>query len=455
MALERDAWGERLPRHLGLLSSIAVLVGSTIGSGIFRVPAAVAGGLPVAGPFLLVWVVGGLIALCGALTLAELAAALPRSGGVFAYILEGFGPLPAFLFGWAELAVVRASALGAIATVFAEYLGFFVPLTPGEIRLVAAAAILLVGAFNYVGVDLAAAVMNLTTVAKYVALAALGALGFLVGRGSAAHFTPLWSGAINLSVMATVLVTVMWAYDGWADLSFVGGEVRDPTRNLPLALVLGTASIVAVYLLINLSFLYLVPLPEMAGAKLIAATAAARIPLLGAAGAGIISAVVVVSCFGTLNGSMLTGPRILFAMSDRGLFFPVIARVSPRFKTPSVAIWLATALGVGYVLFNNFQQLADRFILGIWPFYALAVAAVFVLRRSRPDLPRPYLTWGYPVVPLLFLIGSVGIVVNALVTEPINTGITFAIILAGIPVWFIWRARGRGRNRSVTPPPAS
>ncbi|HET8648687.1 MAG TPA: amino acid permease [Gemmatimonadales bacterium] len=448
MTTPRDAWGERLPRHLGFWTSVAVLIGSTIGSGIFRVPATVAANLTTAGPALLVWVVGGLVALCGALTLAELAAALPRSGGVFAYILEAFGPLPAFLFGWAELAVIRASALGAIATVFAEYLGHFVPLSAMGVRYLAAAAIVLVGGFNYVGVNLAAVVMNLTTVAKYAALAALGVLAFVAGQGSSANFSPAWSGALNLSTLATVLVTVLWAYDGWADLSFVGGEVKNPTRNLPLALVTGTVAIVAVYFVINLAYVYLVPIPEMAHSKLIAATAAERIPLLGAAGASIISAVVMVSCFGTLNGSMLTGPRILFAMSDRGLFIPSIARVSPRFQTPSVAIWLATALGVGYVLFNNFQQLADRFILGIWPFYALAVAAVFVFRRSRPELERPYRTWGYPVVPILFLVASVGMVVNALITDPINTGLTFLIILAGVPVYYIWRNR---RSRDAQP----
>jgi amino acid transporter len=178
----------------------------------------------------------------------------------------------------------------------------------------------------------------------------------------------------------------------------------------------------------------------MAGAKLIAATAADRIPLLAGAGGAVVSGIVILSCFGALAGSMMTGPRIFFAMADRGLFFRGIARVSPRFQSPSTAIWLATALGVTYVLLNDFQQLADKFILGIWPFYALAVSAVFVLRRTRPDLPRPYRTWGYPVVPLLFLLASVGMVVNALWTDPVNTGITFAIILAGIPVYFGWRA---------------
>jgi amino acid transporter len=440
MLPERDAWGERLPRHLGLWSSVAVLIGSTIGSGIFRVPAAVAERLQDPGPVFLAWTIGGVIALFGALTLAELAGALPRSGGVFAYILESFGPLPAFLFGWSELTVIRASALGAIATIFAEYLGHFIQLSPMQVRWVAALAVILVGLLNYVGVNRAAALMNLSTVAKYAALAALGLLAFTLGQGSWSHFSPAWSGTLNVSLIATSLIAIMWTYDGWADLSFMGGEVKNPGRTLPMALIIGTIGILLIYLLLNVAYVYLVPLPEMARSPLIAATAAERIPLFGRGAGGVISAVVMLSCFSTLIGSMMTGPRIFFAMADRGLFFQSIARVSPRFQSPSVAIWLATALGVVYVLLNDFQQLADKFILGIWPFYALAVGAVFVLRRTRPDLPRPYRTWGYPVVPLLFLLASVGMVVNALVTDPVNTGITFGIILAGVPAYFAWRA---------------
>ena len=434
-----DEWGERLPRHLGLGSAVAVLVGSTIGSGIFRVPAGVAERLQDPGPVVVAWLLGGGIALFGALTLAELAAAMPRSGGVFAYLLEGFGPLPAFLFGWSELTVIRASALGAIATIFAEYLGYFIPLTPEQVRYLAAGAVLLIGLLNYLGVRSAARFMNLVTALKYGALAGLALLAFTSPAGSRAHFSPAWSGGLELSLLATALIPIMWTYDGWADLSFMGGEVRDPGRTLPIALILGTTAIVVVYLLLNFAYVYLVPLAEMARSPLIAATAADRIPFFAGTGGAVVSGVVMVSCLGSLTGSMMTGPRIFFAMADRGLFFRVIARVSPRFQSPSVAIWLATALGVVYVLFNDFQQLADKFILGIWPFYALAVAAVFVLRQRRPEMPRPYRTWGYPLVPLLFLLASLGMVANALWTDPVNTGITFGIILAGVPVYFGWR----------------
>lgn len=435
-----DEWGERMPRAVGLFNAVAVSVGVTIGSGIFRVPATVAGQLPDAGSVLLCWVLGGLVALCGALSLAELAAALPRSGGVFAYILESFGPLPAFLFGWAELAVVRAAALGAIATIFAEYLGYFIPLTAMQVRQVAACTIVVIGVMNYVGVRRAAAVLSATTVAKYIAVLALGLLACTASGGSSAHFAPLWSQALSPSLIATALIPVMWTYDGWADLSMLGGEVSNPRRTLPLALILGAACVMVVYLVVNLGFIYAVPLHEMADSKLIAATVAGRIPLLAGAGTALIVGVVLIATFSGLNGSLLVGSRIFFAMADRGLLFRAVARISPRFKSPSVAIGLTTALGVVYVLENDFAQLADKFILGIWPFYALAVAGVFVLRRRQPDLPRPYRVWGYPIVPGLFLLASVGLVLNALLTDPRNTGVTLLIILAGIPVYWV---RGR------------
>jgi basic amino acid/polyamine antiporter, APA family len=435
-----DAWGERMPRSVGLLNAVAVSIGITIGSGIFRVPATVAGLLHDPGSVVLCWVLGGVMALCGALTFAELGASLPRSGGMFAYILEGFGPVPAFLFGWAELTVVRAAALGAIATIFAEYLGYFIPLTAGEVREVAALTIVVVGVLNYVGVRRAAAVLSVTTYAKFAAVVALALLACTAHGATAAHFTPVWSGALSLSLIATALVPVMWTYDGWADLAFIGGEISDPQRTLPRALIAGSVGVALVYLLLNLAFIYVLPLPEMAGSKLIATTVATRIPLLAGIGTGLIAGLVMLATFSGLNASMMVGARVFYAMGDRGLLFRAVARVSPRFDSPSVAIAVCTALGVVYVLENDFAQLADKFILGIWPFYALAVAAVFVLRRRRPELPRPYRVWGYPVVPAVFLLASAGMVANALVTDPVNTGVTLLIIAVGLPVYWL---RGR------------
>ena len=427
-----------MPRSVGLLQTVAISVGVTIGSGIFRVPATVAGQLQSPGPILLCWVLGGLVALCGALSIAELAGALPRSGGVFAYLLEAYGPLPAFLFGWTELVVVRAAALGATSTIFAEYLGYFWPLTHQGVRYVAATAIAAIGAINYLGVQRAAALQSVATALKYAALLALGLLAFTVRSGSVAHFAAApWGSGLSLSLLATALVPVLWTYDGWADPASVAGEIRDPQRNLPRALIAGALCVMLVYLLVNVGFLYALSPAQMAGSRLIAADVAQRVPLLGAFGAAVIAAAVVLAAFSGLNGSMLTGSRIFFAMADRGLFFRAAARVSPRFHSPSVAIGIATVLGIGYVLQNDFAQLADKFVLGIWPFYALSVAAVFVLRRTRAQLPRPYRVWGYPLVPAVFLLASVLMVGNALVTDPRNTGATFLVILVGIPVYWV------------------
>jgi basic amino acid/polyamine antiporter, APA family len=440
-----DQWGERMSRSVSLLQTIAVSVGVAIGSGIFRVPATVAGQLHAAGPILSCWVLGGVIALCGTLTVAELAAALPRSGGIFAYLLESYGPLPAFLFGWTELVVVRAAALGAIATVFAEYVGYFLPMSAAQVRYLAAFAIVVIGSINYIGVQRAAAVQSVTTVLKYAVLLALGLLAFTATGGSTKHFTPAWPAGALLSPLASALIPVLWTYDGWADPATMGGEISNPQRNLPLALIAGALCVMLVYLVVNIGFLYALAPEQMAGSKLIASSVAAHVPLLGSSGAAVVAAAVVVSAFSGLNASMMTGSRVFFAMADRGVFLRFAGHVSPRFNTPSVAIWLATALGVGYVLENDFAQLADKFILGIWPFYALTVGGVFVLRRRRPELPRPYRVWGYPLVPALFLLASGLMVLNALLTDPGNTGVTLLIILAGVPVFWL-----RGRARALT-----
>ena len=446
-----DRWGDRLPRRLGFWSAVAVLVGSTIGGGIFRTPAVIAGRVPEPVLMLLVWVLGGLLALCGALTYAELAAMFPRSGGVYVYVREGFGRLPAFLFGWSELLLIRASALGAIATPFAEYLLRSLGLDPtrppyaGAVHWVAALAIVLTATLNYVGVRWSALLLNVTTAAKYGALALLVLLAFVVGQGSFGHFTDAGGGGpVRGGLFGLALVSVMWAYDGWGDLSFVGGEVKDPERSLPRALIVGTGAVVAIYLFVNAAYLYLIPIGAMAQSPLVAADAAQAV--LGRLGVGLVAIVVMVATFSTLLGSMLTAPRIFFAMADDGLFFRRVARVHPTFRTPSVAIVLTGMLGIVYVAFQTFQQLADQFVVAIFPFYALAAAAVFVLRRRRPPavMPRAVRVLGYPVVPALFVLATLYMLGNALWQDPLHTGVAFLIILAGVPVYHVWLRPSRG-----------
>ena len=436
-----DQWGERLPRRLGLLSAIAVLIGSTIGSGIFRTPAVIAVRVPEPLAMLGIWVLAGILVLCGALTYSELAAMFPRSGGVLVFLREGFGRLPAFLFGWTNLVIIRASALGAIATVFAEYLLRSLGVNPelpangNAVHYIAAAAIALNAFVSYRGVDWSAMVVNVTTAARYAALALLVVIAFVAGHGDFGHYVAP-GGELHLGLFGLALVSVLWAYDGWADLSFVSGEVKDPERNLPRALLIGTLGVVAIYLAANAAYLYLIPIEGIQTSTLVAADAAERI--VGRIGVGIVAVVVVISTFGTLAGSMLCGPRIIYAMAEEGLFFRAVARRHPRYRTPSTAILLTGALGIGFVLLRTFEQLTDAFVLGTWPFYALAAAAVFVLRRRRPDARRPVRTWGYPVVPALFVCAAAFLLVNALVSDW-NAWIPFGVILLGIPVYGVWR----------------
>ena len=444
-----DPWGERLPRRLGLLSAWAVLVGSTIGSGIFRTPAVVAERVDAPGLFIAGWILGGVIALAGALTIAELAAMFPRTGGIYVYVREAFGPLPAFLFGWAEFVVIRPAAYGAIAITSAEYFwrlaGVDGGMVPGGLpltlaQLTAAGFIVLVAAVNYRGIQVGAIVQNASTFFKVAALALLIVLGFVLPHAApVAPVAPVASSLPPLAGFGIALVAILWAYDGWADLSFVGGEVKDPQRVLPRALLMGTATVVVLYLAAIAVYWHIVPLDRMAGSPLIAADAAQAV--IGRAGVVFVSLAIMISTFGTLNGSMMTGPRIFFAMADDRLFFRRLAEVHPRFGSPALCIVLASVLGVIYVSIRQFADLADQFIIGIWPFYALGVAAVFVLRRRRPEAARPYRVWGYPLVPVLFLVASVYLLGNYMLTE---TGIFLwdvVVILSGIPIYVYWARR--------------
>ncbi|MGH7674846.1 MAG: amino acid permease, partial [Gemmatimonadales bacterium] len=391
MTAPLDRWGERLPRRLGLWSAVAVLVGSTIGSGIFRTPAEVAqrvGDVPV---FFLAWVVGGVVALCGALTYAELAAAFPRSGGIYVFLREAFGPLAAFLFAWAELLIIRPGAYGAIGITASAYtlrtLGVdpMSPLLGGAVRaeqLLGAVYIAIVAVVNYFGIHRAAVLQNLSTAFKVGALAALVLLGFALGGGGVEGGVLAQRSAVGISPFLLAMVAILWAYDGWADLSFVSGEVREPQRTLPRALMIGTATVVVLYLAANLVYLYRIPIDQIKTADLVAAEVAQL--LVGPVGVVLVSSAIAVSTFGTLNGSMMTSPRIFFAAAEDRLFPRLIAHVDPRTGTPTGAVLLAAALGMIFVLVRTFGQLAEQFVIGIWPFYALAVAAVFVLRRRRP-----------------------------------------------------------------------
>jgi basic amino acid/polyamine antiporter, APA family len=431
-----------LVRRLGLLSSIGLVIGITIGGGIFRTPAGIATRVPDPVWMLGVWVLGGLIVLCGALAFAELSASMPETGGMYVYLREGWGRPAGFLYGWAQLVLIRAAALGGISSVFGEYflrvMGIDPAAHPAWADYLAAGAIIFAGATNIVGVRLGALFAGMSTVAKFGALTLLVLASFLMGGGVGASFTNFAStGApIDAGVFGLALISVMWAYDGFADLTFASGEVKDPQRNLPRAIIIGTLLIIAIYLTANAAYLYINPIGVMAKSRLISADTMGA--LFGQAGVSFVSVIVMISTFGSLMGSMLASPRIFFAMADDKLLFEPIARVHPKWGTPHVAISLAVVLGVAMVMTQTFEQLTDTFVLAMWPFYALSVAAIYTLRKSQPNLNRPYKVIGYPVVPAVFIAAAIYLVVNALITDPKWTSITFAVVLMGLPVYYVF-----------------
>ncbi len=431
---------ERLPRTLGLWSSIALVVGITIGSGIFRSPAGIARQAPHPMAMLGLWVGGGVITLCGALSLAEIAAALPQTGGIYAYLREAWGRRAAFLFGWSELILIRASALGGIAIVFGEYLLRSLGVDPSQhvllARSLSAGAIAFAAAANIRGANVGAFIVGIATWAKFGALFLLVLASFVLGSGRGAslgHLSAGPGGPLVLGSIGLALVSVLWAYDGWADLSFAAGEVKDPQRNLPRAIIFGTLALITIYVLTNLAYLYVLPIEAIARSPLVAADT--MLALFGRAGVVLVSVFVMISSFSSLNGSMLASPRVFFAMAEDRLLFRAIAKVHPRYHTPYVAILVAAVLGVALVMSRSFERLTDTFVLAIWPFYALGVAAIYRLRRERPGLPRPYRAIGYPVVPAIFIASVAGFVLNALINDTTNSVITFALILAGLPVF--------------------
>ena len=432
-----------LPRRLGLFGAITVVVGITIGSGIFRSPAGIANRLPGPGPMLAIWVIGGLLAMCGALALAEVASTFPKTGGIYVFLREGWGRLPAFLFGWAELVIIRAAAIGAIAITFAEYflrvLGYDPLVAPYDTyaRFTAAGAIILTSAFNIVGIRWSALVTGATTIAKYGGLLFVILLAFSIELPkTGGHFTPLFPpGGFSFAPFGLALVSVLWAFDGWADLTFAGGEVKDGERNLPRAIILGSVAVLVIYLLANLAYLSVLPIDQISTSKLVAADVGERV--MGPAGVVFVAITVMLSTFGSLNSTMLANPRVFFAMAEDGLFLKPMAAVHPRFKTPVNAIVLAAALGVTFVLLRKFEDLADAFVTAILPFYILGVASIFVLRR-RPGYAPVFRSPGYPLVPVLFILATIYLLVNAVIdpTTRWPTIAVFGVIAAGIPVYY-------------------
>lgn len=410
------------------------MVGLMIGSGIFRVPAVTANHVETLEGLGLLWVVGGVLALCGALSLAELATLYPRTGGIYIYLREVYGRRAAFVYGWTRLLVLAPASVGAIALVCGAYLQPLVPVEAVGERTLAGLVIVAVAALNYRSLEASAWSENVLSGFKWVALLALATLCFWLADGSSGSFASAGRGAPeSWASFGLALVTVMWTYSGWSAVTALAGEVREPSRTLPIALAMGVTAVVAAYLAVNAGYLWVLPLEQIARSPLVAADAMAA--ATGDVGRTAVAGLVAVSTLGAVHAAMLYNPRIFYAMADDGLLFAPFARVHGRYLTPHLSILLTAGLGVAFVSVRSFEQLAESFILGTWPFHVAVVVGVVLLRRRRPDLDRPYRVPGYPYVPLIFVAVSLAMVGAAVWQRPVSGLISFGTILAGVPAF--------------------
>jgi APA family basic amino acid/polyamine antiporter len=449
-------------RRLGLIDTSFLVIGAVIGSGIYMTPGIIAAGLPSPGLLLVVWLAGGLITLCGALSFAELGAMYPQAGGQYVYLREAYGPGAAFLFGWAFFGFIMCGGLAALAVAFAEFLGSFIPvLSTGHILLrlnvfglpyslsagqaVAACSILLLTLLNSFGIRSGAIVQNLLTVFRLGTVAALVGLGIFFGvKAGGSNFHPLFPAGLPfpavLRPLGLALVAVFWTYDGWYSVNCTAEEIRDPERTIPRGLTLGVMAVTVIYVLVNFVYLLALPLDRLKGVVRVGEIAASA--LFGGGGAALFSALVMVSVFGCLNANLLFGPRVFFAMARDGHFFRAMGRLGPRTRVPTGALWGQAAWSAALCLSGTYESLYEYMVFALLLFFAATGVAVFVLRRKAPGRPRPYRTWGFPVVPVVFIVMSLAVFASIVAEQPLRALAGTGLLAAGVPVYLIWRGRG-------------
>ena len=433
-----------LRRELGLLDATMINVGTIIGSSIFLVPAAIAGAFTASLPTILVWIAGALVSLCGALCVAELGAAMPKAGGQFVYLERAYGPVWGYLYGWGSSVVVNPASVAAVAVGFATYLGFFVPLSPGGIKLAAVGSISLLTGLNYFGLRTGAFTQNLLTIFKIAAVIGLIAACLFLPGGSAANIQPLWPAESVGSLIApfgVAMIGVLFAFDGWIEITYVGSELRRPERDMPLSIILSTVIVGILYVGVSVAVLFVLGQGATARSSFVAADAMRVV--LGGTGAGLITLAVLVSTTGANNGIIFTAARIPYAMAIEGKFFPWAARLHPRHDTPNTAMVVQGVWTALLALSGTYLQLAGYVVFVSFLFYALSCGAVLLLRRREPHLPRPYRAWGYPVTPVVFILFSGYLIGNTIVAAPRDAAIGAGLLLAGLPLfWYFRRSYG-------------
>ena len=443
-----------LTRRLSLWDSIAIVVGMMIGGGIFLVPNLVARSVPSMPMIMGVWMFAGAVSLIGALACAELGAAFPATGGQYVFLREAYGRPAAFLCGWSLFTVSRSAQVAWLAVVFSIYVDYFARLSLVISKLVSLAVLALFTWVNDRGVKLGAIVQNSFTLAKVAGILVIVAGALLLG-GHAAQNAALSRGAhivhgTSVGSFGVALIACLLGYDGWVQLSFVAGEIRNPKRNVLRALTVGTLAVAAIYLLANLAYMRVLTIPEIAASEHVGADAAARV--FGTAGGTLITLLIIISVLGTLNGCFLTSPRVYFAQAADGLFFRRFARVHPVYGTPGFAIVAQAVWSAVLLLTGSYESLIDYALFGTWVFYGLMIAAVMVLRRTRPDLPRPYRMWGYPVTPIVFVLITLWFLVNMLMMRPGASFAGLGLMLTGVPAYFLWLRFGQSGRASKGAP---
>lgn len=447
-----------LKRVLGIWSAASIVVGTVIGSAIFIVPGGMIKNVGTPLMVVTVFVVAGILTLFGALSYAELAAAMPEAGGEYVYLREAYGPMWGFIYGWTQMWVAKSGSIATLATGFFIYLANFrpelekvwvvVPLPLGEAglplqirygQLLAMGVIALLALINYFGVRVGGDVQVTVTIVKVVLLASIIVIGLGTAHGTAANYHTSTSSAGGIGGFFAALVAALWAYDGWNNVAMVASEVRKPQRNLPVALIAGSLAVMAIYLLANFAYFRVLPADSVAGTNRVAGEMMRHI--LGPNGAAAVSIAAMISIFAALNGSILSGSRVPYAMARDGLFFRRVDFVHPSHRTPSVSILVLSAWAALLVLSGRYDQLYTYVIFASVILYGMATAAVIVLRFKRPDLPRPYRTLGYPVVPIIFVVTIFCLVVSTLQTSPRESLLGLGLIALGLPFYAYWRRK--------------
>ena len=450
-----------LVRELNVWHAVAIVAGTIIGSGIFRVPGEMMKDVGSAGMVYLVWIVGGMLSFAGALTYAELGAIKPWAGGEYVYVRDAYGPLPGFLYAWTWFLIAKPASIATVATGIVDVLStlpslsflarqIFVlnltPTNPFEVTvgtLVAIAATILISALNYIGVRKAGGFQLVFTALKVVMIVAIMLIGFTAAGGSWGNFHTTFLGAKGgMAGFMAALTAALWAYDGWNDLNMVSGEISNPGRNIPIALIAGVALVAALYMGINAAVQYVMPATAIAGSKVPASVATQL--AIGSLGAALVTVGMAFSMFVTMNGTIMSGGRVPFAVARDGYFFKKLGDVHPRFHTPALAIVVQAIMAIALLLVGGaFKDLFSLAIFAEWLFYMIAASTIFVFRKREPDTPRPYRTWGYPVVPALFIVAA-SILLYFTFTENLrNSFAGTLVILAGVPVYWYFAKKKR------------